>query len=69
VHKRKTSPGPRQIILLMEACILCNIQFASEIFLHTTVMENACHSLLHILLRNEIIRALKHTKQLKFEDI
>ena len=49
--------------------ILRKIHFTSESFLDTNVMKNACQSLLHILPRNAIIRALKHTKQLKFEDV
>jgi hypothetical protein len=57
-----------QIILQIDACILRKIHFASEIFLDTTVMKNACQSLLHILPSKGIIRALEHTKQLRFED-
>jgi len=33
-----------QIILQIDACILCKIHFASEIFLDNTVMKNACQS-------------------------
>jgi hypothetical protein len=59
----------RQIILLIEDCILCQLRFASGIFLNTNDTKNAYQSPLHIHPRNAIIRALKHTKQLKSEDV